>query len=66
MRTADWSEEVTPFWGEVIKSALTVRGLLGLLSAGLTTIRGAMVAPLMAEGLRRGVIKFVLITGVKE
>lgn len=37
--TADWSEEVAPFWGAVIQSALTGNGLRGLLSAGWTTIK---------------------------
>eukprot|EP00887_Chlorella_sp_A99_P002160 scaffold21.g2160.t1 len=56
---------VAPFWAEVIRSALTARGLSGLLKAGWTTIKGALVMPLMAQGLRRGLIEFVLITGRK-
>ncbi len=39
MRSDDWSEEVSPFWGEVIKSALTAEGIAGLLKAGWTTIK---------------------------
>jgi tocopherol O-methyltransferase len=66
VKSADWSEEVAPFWGEVIKSALSVRGIVGLLQAGWTTIKGAMVMPLMAEGFKRGLVKFVLVTGVKK
>lgn len=66
IKTADWSEQVAPFWGEVIKSALTPRGVLGLLKSGWTTIRGALVMPLMAQGLQRGVVRFALITGVKK
>ena len=66
VRTADWSNEVAPFWGEVIKSALSVKGVVGLLGAGWTTIKGALVMPLMAQGLKMGLIKFALITGVKE
>lgn len=65
IKTADWSESIAPFWGEVIKSALTPRGVLGLLQAGWTTIKGALVMPLMSQGYREGVIKFVLITGRK-
>ena len=34
VRTADWSAEVAPFWGAVIRSALTADGVLGLLRAG--------------------------------
>ncbi|KXZ50245.1 hypothetical protein GPECTOR_17g883 [Gonium pectorale] len=65
IRTRDWSEEVSPFWGAVIATALSGEGLAGLLRAGWTTIKGALVMPLMAEGFRRGLIKFVLITGRK-
>ncbi|KAL6772393.1 VTE4 [Auxenochlorella protothecoides x Auxenochlorella symbiontica] len=65
VKTADWSVEVQPFWGQVIKSALTTQGVTGLLKAGWTTIKGALVMPLMARGLSMGLIKFVLITGVK-
>ena len=37
--TDDWSEEVAPFWGAVIQTALTGQGLLGLMRAGWTTIK---------------------------
>lgn len=66
VKTEDWSEEVAPFWGEVIKSALTTEGVLGLLKAGWTTIKGALVMPLMAQGFRMGLVKFVLVTGTKS
>jgi SAM-dependent methyltransferase len=39
IRRADWSEAVAPFWGAVIRSALSVRGLRGLLGAGWKTIK---------------------------
>ncbi|GIL89554.1 hypothetical protein Vretimale_1889 [Volvox reticuliferus] len=65
IQTRDWSEEVSPFWGAVIATALTSEGVVGLLRAGWTTIKGALVMPLMAEGFRRGLIKFNVITGRK-
>ena len=65
VRIADWSDLVAPFWGRVIGSALSSAGLTGLLQAGWTTIKGALVMPLMAEGFRMGTIKFNLISGVK-
>jgi hypothetical protein len=65
IKTADWSEEVAPFWGAVIQSALTGQGLSGLLKAGWTTIKGALVMPLMAQGFNMGLIKFNCITAVK-
>ena len=39
IRTADWSDEVAPFWGAVIKSAMSTQGLAGLFTAGWTTIK---------------------------
>lgn len=66
IKTADWSEEVSPFWGEVIKSALSLEGILGLMKAGWKTLKGALVMPLMAQGLKTGLVKFVLITGTKQ
>ena len=66
VKTADWSQEVSPFWGAVIRSALSLEGVMGLLKAGWGTLQGALVMPLMAKGLRDGTIKFVLITGVKK
>jgi len=63
--TADWSEFVAPFWGKVIQTALTGKGILGLFTAGWGTIKGALVMPLMAQGFRMGLIKFNLITAVK-
>ena len=65
IKTADWSAEVAPFWGAVIQSALTFEGVVGLLTAGWGTIKGALVMPLMAQGFAMGLIKFNLITGRK-
>lgn len=39
IKTADWSEEVAPFWGAVIKSAISADGIRGLFKAGWTTIK---------------------------
>ena len=39
VRTADWSEEVAPFWSAVIRSALTAQGIGGLFKAGWSTLR---------------------------
>nr|CAB3447624.1 unnamed protein product [Digitaria exilis] len=62
IKTADWSENVAPFWPAVIKSALTWKGLTSLLTSGWKTIRGAMVMPLMIQGYKKGLIKFTIIT----
>lgn len=66
IKTADWSEEVAPFWGAVIQTALTTQGVAGLMKAGWTTIKGALVMPLMAQGFKMGLIKFNVITGRKQ
>ena len=39
IRRDDWSASVAPFWGAVIRSALSVRGVRGLLGAGWKTIK---------------------------
>uniref|UniRef100_A0A0D9VJX1 Methyltransferase type 11 domain-containing protein n=1 Tax=Leersia perrieri TaxID=77586 RepID=A0A0D9VJX1_9ORYZ len=62
IKTADWSENVAPFWPAVIKSAVTWKGLTSLLRSGWKTIRGAMVMPLMIQGYKKGLIKFTIIT----
>uniref|UniRef100_A0A383VH03 Methyltransferase type 11 domain-containing protein n=1 Tax=Tetradesmus obliquus TaxID=3088 RepID=A0A383VH03_TETOB len=65
IKVADWSNEVAPFWAEVIKSAMTSTGIMGLFKAGWTTIKGALVMPLMAQGFKMGLVKFNLITARK-
>lgn len=65
VKTDDWSADVAPFWRAVIDTALTPRGIWGLLKAGLGTLKGALVMPLMQVGLRQGLIRFVLLTGTK-
>ncbi|KAJ0657550.1 putative tocopherol C-methyltransferase [Helianthus debilis subsp. tardiflorus] len=62
IKSADWSDNVAPFWPAVIRSALTWDGLTSLLQSGWKTIRGALVMPLMIEGFQKGVIKFSIIT----
>ena len=44
IKTADWSEEVAPFWGAVIRSALSAQGFAGLFKAGWTTIKARVLA----------------------
>ena len=65
VRTADWTNDIAQFWPAVIASAFTWRGFTGLLRAGLTTLRGALVMPLMSLGYKLGLIKFGLITATK-
>lgn len=65
IKTADWSDEVAPFWAAVIKSAASTQGIAGLFKAGWSTIKGALVMPLMSRGYSVGLIKFNLITAEK-
>lgn len=65
IRSDDWSDAVAPFWGAVIRKALTPRGVAGLFGAGWQTIKGALVMPLMARGLAMGTVRFALVTAVK-
>jgi len=65
VKTDDWTKYVSRFWPAVIASALNPRHLIGLLRAGLVTLRGALVMPLMILGQRKGTIKFGLISATK-
>lgn len=62
IKTADWSENVAPFWPAVIRSALTWNGLTSLLCSGWKTIRGAFAMPQMINGYNKGLIKFTILT----
>ncbi|KAM0935309.1 putative tocopherol C-methyltransferase [Dioscorea sansibarensis] len=62
IRTADWSDNVAPFWPAVIQSAFTWKGFISLLRSGWKTIKGALVMPLMMEGYNKKLIKFTIIT----
>ena len=63
--TDDWTASDRRFWPAVIASALRPCALWELLRSGLTTIKGALVMPLMIRGQKRGTIKFALMTATK-
>ncbi|MDZ7958468.1 MAG: methyltransferase domain-containing protein [Aulosira sp. DedQUE10] len=65
IRTDDWSKAVAPFWDFVIDSAFTPKAIWGLLTAGWTTIVGALSLGLMRRGYQRGLIRFGLLCGNK-
>ena len=56
--SADWSAAVSPFWTEVLKSALSLDSLRGLIKAGIPTLKGAYAMRYMLEGYRSGLVKF--------
>ncbi|MGA7935992.1 MAG: methyltransferase domain-containing protein [Kovacikia sp.] len=66
INTADWSTAVAPFWDRVIDSALTPAAMVGLLLSGWTTIQAALSLGLMRRGYQSGLIRFGLLSGVKE
>lgn len=65
VRIGDWSEAVAPFWGEVMRRALSWQGLKGILRSGPIVMRGASVVPLMMWGYRRKTIRFITLTARK-
>ncbi len=65
VRSADWSTHVLPFWGAVIRSAITPRNIWRLLRGGWTTVNAAVAAVWMMRGLHSGAIRFVIITATK-
>ncbi len=65
VRSADWSQAVSPFWDVVIDSAINPQALVGLLTSGWTTLRGAFALEPMRKGLADGTITYGLISGTK-
>ncbi len=65
LKTDDWTEAVAPFWWAVARSAVSVRGVKGLLTSGTPTLRGAVAINLMIRGYRKGLIRYGLLTGQK-
>ncbi|MEM6724445.1 MAG: class I SAM-dependent methyltransferase [Bacteroidota bacterium] len=65
IETADWSDAVAPFWGEVIRSALEWKNFKLLMRTGTSTLAGAWAMRYMRKGYQRGLIRFVVIKGQK-
>lgn len=65
VRTDDWSAAVAPFWGEVIKTALDPRNLLGLVRSGPSGLMGAWAMRHMRAGFKTGLIKYAVVTARK-
>ena len=63
--TDDWSAAVEPFWGAVISSGLDPRNWPGLISAGMSTIKGAWAMKYMKEGFRTGAIRYGVLRATK-
>ena len=65
VKTADWSDQVAPFWKAVIRSAFKWQSVRGLLKAGWPTIKGAWAMRYMTRGYHRGIVKFGVLQGQK-
>jgi tocopherol O-methyltransferase len=65
VQSEDWSEQVAPFWKAVIRSALTLNSIQGLLKAGWPTIKGAWAMRYMTKGYKMGLIQFGVLQGKK-
>ncbi|MFT5167149.1 MAG: tocopherol O-methyltransferase [Saprospiraceae bacterium] len=65
VQTADWSDNVAPFWKAVIRSVFSLKSIIGLLKAGLPTIQGAWAMRYMTRGYQQNLIKFGVFQGTK-
>lgn len=65
VRTADWSAAVAPFWDEVMTSALNPSVIWKILTAGWSTLQGALALRLMSAGYRQGLIRYGLLCATK-
>jgi tocopherol O-methyltransferase len=61
IEVADWSNQVAPFWQQVIRSALTPRALWLLLTQGRIPIQAALALPLMRRGYASGLIRYGIL-----
>jgi tocopherol O-methyltransferase len=62
VQTDDWTQSVRRFWPAVILSSLRPRAFIGMLRSGMSTLRGALVMPLMIRGQKKGLIKFAMVS----
>ncbi|MEL6471629.1 MAG: methyltransferase domain-containing protein [Cyanobacteria bacterium J06623_4] len=63
---ADWSRQVEFFWWDVVRSALDMNVMAGIVQAGMETIRGTAAIALMTTGFNRGLIRYGLLRGTKR
>lgn len=61
----DWTEYIKPFWWQVIKKAVSIQGVLGLINSGWTAIYGAWAAWWMHKAVERKVFVFGAFTASK-
>lgn len=65
IKVDDWTDLVAPFWNEVFKSAMTMKGVKAIIKGGPVILKSMLPIPLMKRGYEIGTIKFNLIKGKK-
>ncbi len=65
IRTADWSEQVAPFWLAVWDAVRSPSAIWDIFRYGWHTINGALAVRLMIRGYACGLLKFGLLTAKK-
>ncbi|MEM7770591.1 MAG: methyltransferase domain-containing protein [Cyanobacteria bacterium P01_A01_bin.37] len=65
IETADWTTAVSPFWSEVIASAISPAAVIGLIKAGRKTIQAALSMRLMQRGYARGLVRFGVLSATR-
>lgn len=65
LRTADWSETISPFWSAVSRSVATRKGVRALLEGGRSMVRGAVGGLHMQAAVQSQLVRYVLLTAVR-
>ncbi|MEO1386019.1 MAG: methyltransferase domain-containing protein [Cyanobacteria bacterium J06634_6] len=65
IQLADWSRQVEFFWQDVVRSAMDLSVVAGILRAGSETIRGTAAIALMTTGFNCGLIRYGILRGTK-
>ncbi len=66
VRTADWTEAVSPFWAAVLRSIATPTGLGALARGGRIMLEGAFGSLLMRRALHRGLVRYGVVRAVRR
>lgn len=66
IQTADWTCAVSPFWGDVLRSALQWEAIKGLVEGGWPLIRAALAIRWMLFGFHRNVFVVGALSATKN
>ncbi|ERN15686.1 probable tocopherol O-methyltransferase, chloroplastic [Amborella trichopoda] len=62
IKTADWSDNIAPFWPVILRSSFTFDGLTSLFKSGWKTIKLILGLSVLKEGYDKKLIKFAIMT----